>query len=411
MGKKVLYVLIVLFLVFLLPKNVSAQNTGGGSGSCSGCQCGCNGAGQCNVNCQTLVIPSINCDGQSCTYVIQSQGCNNRYDCAKSGKILCIGGECGGAKPECIARNCPAGTVPDWTITTPSCASWAKEAVCGNSWKRVDYGPGCRELGLCSEGFKCKKTRVEIATCVPVCPGLTAPSNVTYTPGLVSWTTGAAGTGQTIQISKKLSDLQASCGAGTACVVNDTNVSANASSYPVSLEYNKFYYVVIINKGTAGCVKNVAISFQTEIFSSSWWQIKNGDLVTNGDLISPVPPSRYFSIEGAGLFPGVPVFGGALNLTTTNTQISTTKWNANTLSNNSRRFDYQYFRSLVPTSLIPTVYDGTTQGTIVDGYEWYENNGNLALGTTDFGTRKVILFVNGDLMISHPTVLRNAVVE
>lgn len=45
---------------------------------------------------------------------------------------------------------------------------------------------------------------------------------------------------------------------------------------------------------------------------SAWWQAKDGDLVSGGNITSRVPATKYLNLVGAGGFPGVPVYGGSL---------------------------------------------------------------------------------------------------
>ena len=46
--------------------------------------------------------------------------------------------------------------------------------------------------------------------------------------------------------------------------------------------------------------------------------MKDGDVVTNGNLTSSVPPGLLFNLAGNGGYPGVPSYGATTDLTTTN---------------------------------------------------------------------------------------------
>jgi len=60
---------------------------------------------------------------------------------------------------------------------------------------------------------------------------------------------------------------------------------------------------------------------------SPWWQVKDSDVQTIGDLVSRVPALAlvpFFGDVGGGTYPGVPAYGGSTNLTSAN--ISATGW-------------------------------------------------------------------------------------
>jgi len=136
-----------------------------------------------------------------------------------------------------------------------------------------------------------------------------------------------------------------------------------------------------------------------------WWQVKDGDVTSNGDITSSVPSGSNFDTIGTGGYPGVPAFGGSLGVGSGT--ISTTLWNANTSTSQGRLFDYSYFESLIPDDVTfndVSILSTGAGATIYDGYEWYKFDGttgatlgqNMDIASSiNFAGRKVILFVKG----------------
>ena len=141
-----------------------------------------------------------------------------------------------------------------------------------------------------------------------------------------------------------------------------------------------------------------------------WWQVVDGDVTATQGLVSDVPTSNVFIDDGDGGYPGVPVYGTSLNVGDGST--SSTNWNADTTTIQPRTFDYLYFENLIPDDV--TLNDisklsagGATQSY---GYEWYKVTGNLAIDDLlNLTSRKVILFVSGDLNINNEIFVTNGV--
>ena len=240
------------------------------------------------------------------------------------------------------------------------------------------------------------------ASCVPNC-NTTAPSGINYTSSnqTLTWTAGSNGTSQRLYVSTLQSDVTNDCGAGTNCVVSNSNATS-PTTLP-SLTAATTYYVKIVNYKDSSCSSSTNYSFVTPIANTPWWQIKDGDVTTNGDISSTVPVTKLFDIVGLGGYPGVPVYGGNLSVGTG--AISTTQWSANTTTIQSRIFNYSYFKNLIPDDIIVNDINNLTSGSGAtadeDGYEWYKITGNLdTVGNIDLGTRKVILLIeSGNLNI------------
>jgi len=141
----------------------------------------------------------------------------------------------------------------------------------------------------------------------------------------------------------------------------------------------------------------------TQSCQGPWWQVKDGDITTNGDIISRMPSTDYLDTVGSGGFPGVPVYGGSIGIAPGT--ISQKLWNANTTTTLSRIFNYDYFENLIPEDIVFNDINKLANGSGVtadaNGYEWYKITGNLnTVGNINFGSRKVILFITGNLNIA-----------
>ncbi len=140
-----------------------------------------------------------------------------------------------------------------------------------------------------------------------------------------------------------------------------------------------------------------------------WWQVKDGDVTTNGNLYAGMPfiEGLTFDLAGSGGYPGVPVYGGASDLTTID--VSETGWLANSHYSSYKLFNSNYFINSIPAgTVINNVPDITVDGSFFEsggtpsyGYYWYVYDGTstgLDLSITssaNLGSRKVILIVKG----------------
>jgi hypothetical protein len=84
-------------------------------------------------------------------------------------------------------------------------------------------------------------------------------------------------------------------------------------------------------------------------------------------------------------------------LTSTSTKISATRWNVNTENFQPRAFNYTFFNNLIPEDMVFNDISTIATGGTADenGYEWYKVSADLSVGGIDFGTRKVIVFIDG----------------
>lgn len=157
-----------------------------------------------------------------------------------------------------------------------------------------------------------------------------------------------------------------------------------------------------------------------------WWQVKDSDVTTNGNLISPIPASctlpacnPVFGLRGAGGFPGVPLYGGATadfqaGAGTGNAAEAPYNWLASS-SYQGKTYDYAYFARQIPpdvtfTEITTATVNGgdfNSGGAPSRGYVWYHYNGatlgNMIIsGNINLtGSRRVVLLVEGaDLYIT-----------
>lgn len=140
----------------------------------------------------------------------------------------------------------------------------------------------------------------------------------------------------------------------------------------------------------------------------AWWQVKDGDVSAKESLSSDVPLGKYFNLVGVGGFPGIPMYGGSSNLTTSNVS-QTTGWLVNSQSTGTKIYNYNFFAGQIPQNVIPA--DPTNNfaqpGTNFFGYELYKHSGPGNFTTNsgadlNLGSRKVILLVeeNADVVIN-----------
>jgi hypothetical protein len=109
---------------------------------------------------------------------------------------------------------------------------------------------------------------------------------------------------------------------GTGVSVGSTSITAN-----------------VYMGGVFKCTDNSSVSV---ISPDPWWQVKDADVSTNGDLNSDVPASAglFFDDIGAGGYPGVPSYGDTTNLNGAN--VSETGWLVNSSVTNSKVYNVDH---------------------------------------------------------------------
>lgn len=403
-------ILFTTFFYFLFA--IFAFNNANAQGN-SGCPCGYDGAGTICWECPA---------DPACTSNAQ---CGGTDVCCKG---QCVGaGQCGGSGGGGGA--CPAGTaVKCGSPKIVKCVN--NQAGCippqiFTGWQTGDEVPSCHQTypsqsgkQFCQTNCSCcsaSQTYVNGQGCVSPCtasaptkPTNLLPANGTSTTNpsvTLSWGPPSTwGTGCPSNNDKY--DVYIGLGTTGDTVIYAADGQKNITSVPVNLgtQYGTYYWRVRAKNGSASNYSDTwsfTYSAPPPAVTTPWFQIKDGDVTANGSISSNVPTGAYFNLDGSGGFPGVPVFSTGLSYSPG--LLSSKNWSANTSTTQGRIFDYTYFKNLIPDSIVPTTDPSfiPTAGYVADGYEWFKINGNLTLNSVNFGSRKVILFVeNGSLTIN-----------
>jgi hypothetical protein len=191
----------------------------------------------------------------------------------------------------------------------------------------------------------------------------------------------------------------------------------STSSYPYSTNVTG----VSLGLGTVTSTVNnttsagacVATSNITDNPKGPWWQVKDGDVNTNGDMITNVLVPNLFDVIGTGGYAGVPSYNGTTDLTASN--VSADHWFTASADVSGKTYGSAFFLNTIPAEVATASAVINAQsvpgsefesgGTAVDGIYWYQYDGS-SLGdltinsAADMGGRKAVLFVkNANLII------------
>ncbi|MGB6839245.1 MAG: hypothetical protein WBD86_00305 [Microgenomates group bacterium] len=174
----------------------------------------------------------------------------------------------------------------------------------------------------------------------------------------------------------------------------------------------------VVMSGAVRCTDTASLDVTTP---DPWWQVKDADIIANGNIISSIPLScalpdcdPVLGLEGLGGFPGVPSYLGSASFG--EGSVSSKGWLAESETKFKKVYDYDFFDRLVRTDVIiteisePEVNGGffTSGGTPSRGYVWYHFDGSsvppgdltINSNVNMPGDRKVILLIEGaDLYI------------
>ncbi len=192
------------------------------------------------------------------------------------------------------------------------------------------------------------------------------------------------------------------------------DLPAGSTSCQTSVSNNQNYQWKVQATNGALTADSATWAFTVNLYAGGWFQIKDSDVTSPGDLISRIPLQctgtcvPQFGLSGTGGYAGVPAYGGSTSDFGGGT-VSLNEWLANTRYS-GRRYDYAWFAKLAPDGVFtdPGAVIGDSQiegGDLVSGFSsggffWRYRNGDLTVnGTTNLGDRKVILFVNGNLTL------------
>ncbi|HJY98800.1 MAG TPA: hypothetical protein VJ227_03740 [Patescibacteria group bacterium] len=197
-------------------------------------------------------------------------------------------------------------------------------------------------------------------------------------------------------------------GTNVTSITSPDNTTANGISSTVTplnpgtslVDYDVFF------SSTLACSDSSQVRVSPP---SAWWQVIDSDVMSYSAIGSSVPTSDdFFGLPGIGGYPGVPA---APSLSFGNGSASENfNWQAQTGVSAQRIFNYDYFDGIKPSDI--TLNDfalGIEGGGIITGdYYWFKNTGPLVLPATNIASRKVVLFVDGDLNITGDISLTDA---
>ena len=361
--------------------------------------------------------------------VMAATRCCNASECSPAANysVTCVG----------VGSPCPPnkGTCY-YTYQYATCLTWS-------AWGSCNLDPN----GLCYQTRFCVNpswlTTYQISQCA--CP---TPTPVPATPTPTPTPTPVPNPSCTVDLLPASASVavgsKTSFDASVANILNGTISQVNFSSLNTSIatvfplsDSSPVYSTEAtgVNVGSTTIRAGVIMSGAERCFDTSaitvtlpgpWWQVKDADVTTNGNLISPIPASctlpacnPVFGLKGTGGFPGVPAYGG----TTADFQAGAGTGNAaeapyNWLASSSYQgkiYDYAYFARQIPSDVAfteittPTVNGGdfNSGGAPSRGYVWYHYNGatlgNMIIsGNINLtGSRRVVLLVEGaDLYIT-----------
>lgn len=219
------------------------------------------------------------------------------------------------------------------------------------------------------------------------------------------------------------------CPAGQAAYTDSAAAyNMNATGYSLNANTDLRAGVIMENYERCFAALNVGV-----INPSPWWQDKEGDLVTNGDIFTEIPGgcvvdptcNESLIVYDSGEFPGVPQAGGSIGAGSSGGVISQGfNWNSLPLSYTGPILSYLYFRDKLPSSVTPQAIAvnpinqaylsaGGTEYPAGSGYYFYEYTGAPELvitdgdGTLDLGGRKVIVFAQSNVRIQSKILVQN----
>jgi len=161
---------------------------------------------------------------------------------------------------------------------------------------------------------------------------------------------------------------------------------------------------------TPTCSSTASISINA---LAAWWQVKNGDAVTNGSILSSIPSScsssatcdpHFITSGGAFTFPGVAF--GETGVNPGNGSVSSSGWNA-TSGYDGKPYSYSYFDTKATCGTVyPLGNSSVTLANLIsnpatNGYFWNKYTASPVTIASDLlvDNRKIILFVDNDLTI------------
>lgn len=192
-----------------------------------------------------------------------------------------------------------------------------------------------------------------------------------------------------------------------------TVMAALKTTYSAAHLISSVYAFGLPPPSAPSCVdyNNITVN---DVSNDPWWQVRDSDIQSNGDLTSKIPASQFFGDKGSGDYPGVPAYAGSTNLTTANA--SQIGWLANSPWTSPKVFNYAFFENIIPSDWVINGIDSdgvpAASNPSPDGYIYYKYDGSssglpLTISSPlDVGSNKSILLVkNANLVINAPISL------
>lgn len=212
-------------------------------------------------------------------------------------------------------------------------------------------------------------------------------------------------------------------------IISEVNFSSNdiniATVNPVSDPNTPYNTTVIAGEllESTNITANVVMLGETRCSDSTnvtitppgpWWQVKDADIFSAGNITSTIPSScslpicnPSFDLDGLGTFPGIPFYATFINLRLGG-EISSKNWNVNSIFDSLKTYSYAYFAKQIETdtqvTTIPhALVEGSlfeSEGVFSNGAYWYKFDNSSGESLTinsdvNVGSRKVILLVDG----------------
>ncbi len=189
--------------------------------------------------------------------------------------------------------------------------------------------------------------------------------------------------------------------------------TGNTSPFTYNFQQGHTYRISAFNRSSCGLEARIDVIVTVSI--DAWWQVKDGDVTTNGNITSLIPSTCTLPscnpkliLDGTGGFPGAAIYGGnSYDFSGSSTSLGSAS-SKNWLANSSYGFtppNYSYFTTLIPSSVIMNTINGNSVGggffnaggSPSKGYVWYKHTGDLTInGNLNLsGNRKVVLFIEG----------------
>lgn len=398
----------VLSIAFFFPKTINAQ-------VCA------NQLALDIFDCVTVDPPGLS-DNYCWRYIAYS----DFKDCSPSG------GDCKTDESWC-ASSTPCNTVPNDSPCSPSsythCDSPSQQTSCQlGHITSCTNGSNCN--GCAEARFDCwmpgtppptggggTPTPAPTPTPPPSCTVDLTPNSATLSPGaftiLTAIVTVGGGTVDRVNFTSSNNSIVTVNPLTDSTVVYSTQAQALfLGSATVSAD--------VVMGGSVTCSDSVATGGGTTVnvaLAGPWWQTRDADVTTNGDLVSLISGlcilpfcNPVLGLRGTGGFPGVVAYGGSTadfsdGGTRGNAAESPYNWLANSRYN-GRIYDYAFFDRLIPDDVVineltPPVTGGTfnSGGAPSRGYVWYHWNGTTLgdltiTGNVNLvGSRRVVLLV------------------